>query len=1408
MSDKQGQSTPKQLGRYRIVRRLGAGGMAEVFLAKSTGAEGIEKLLVVKRILPTFARNAKFITMFLEEAKITTRLNHPNIVQVYTFEQVKDEFLMAMEFVDGIDLGYLLKQMRRGGRRMPFGVAAYVVNEVAKGLDYAHKRRDEHGEPMEIVHRDVSPQNVLLTFEGAVKVADFGIARARLISEDTGVIKGKFSYMSPEQARGHRVDSRSDVYALGVLLAELLMGRAMYPGKQGLDVLEQVREGHLTLPREVDPHVSVALDEIVRRATTFDREERFQSARALSAALSQYLHQQEHLIDGQSLEQFIAENVPRDATSPETTPSAESGQAATIASALIEGNREVRERRHVVVVTGRARRDGHRMGDGEQLGDEAMRLLDAIAYRADAVLSWPEGKGAPLFRLVLGLRRASVHDPLSSLHLAMDLIDAVEGLSADLLRPIGVSVGVSRGVVATVRDTGGRLLKYDPMGGVFDVADRLAEVGEASMVLVAGEVYRLTRRLFAFEELAERVSLSPTGQAGPSKLRAHRLRGARTREERAAELVVSPGASVLVGRDEELRFFRASYDEVVEGARSAFLAVTGDLGVGKSSLVAQAIAQLNPAPLVLHAECAFGTRDLPYAAIAEVFRDAMRLPDDASPDDARARVRSGIERLFGQGAVAREVADNLEPLLVPMSTGNDGRTSIREQSITRASKLLLRALSAEQPLVVWIDALQWADTPSLELIGGLMQRTYDVPMLLVVSSRPEPRADRVVSLANVIDLKELGAPEAAQLVKQRLQVDFVPPDVEQDILERAGGNPFFLIELIDALLDRQAITVETEGGQRVLRRDADVAIALPTTLEGVVAARLDELPDRQRHAMRWLAAVGPGMRAEELRQVTGEDCSAELDALRERGLLEMHGDTYRFPSAVIRHVAYETTDKGDAVRMHRRIGHYLKRQPNVPPGRLARHLERAGDRRGAVDAYLEAARFARVVYSNREALRFYARALALLDEDTEKRFAIHAAREDIFRRLGRYREESAELRAMKKLAERTRRDELIAVAYNRTARHELDGGRTRGVRKLLANALASAERAGDVASEVESLMLRSLLAREVGDSADALASGDRALQRVGHSAELRELRGQVLSQHAALLRLVGRVEEALQAASEALVIFRRVGSKSYEANALNTLGVSLAAAGEWEDAITTIRASIALDREAGDQLRLGRKLSNVGQLYAELGAGDIALGYLERALQLFEVVPDASGECDARAALADTLLEFMSDTEGALVHIKRARELAEQLDSQVDLARERTVRARLERRLGHLDRAEEAAREAVALATACGAVGQRFLAQAAHARVLALMEQDADAFRIVRALQNELPSSGLLERAELVHALVAETLEDLGRTDDALNVRKAGRAMIQERTERIRDPEIRARYRGCRTVLRLAGEGA
>src|SRR5580704_7600438 len=312
---------PKEISQFEIVRRLGAGGMAEVFLAKKRGAEGTFKVLVLKRILPTHVSSRRFRAMFIEEARLATRLNHPNVVQVYELQDFGDEgLLLAMEYVEGCDLGRLMSGAKSKGTRIPPWVGAWVIAEAAKGLHYAHEKKDEAGLPLEIVHRDVSPQNILLSSEGGVKIADFGIASARVLAEDKGVLKGKFGYMSPEQARGESVDRRSDLYALGVIFWEVLAGRPIHGGLGGEALLDIVRSGIVEPPTTHADGIPAELEEIVLKALSPLREDRYATGRELASTIGTAIVKHGELIDAATLETTLASLVRRDDRAMETEP--------------------------------------------------------------------------------------------------------------------------------------------------------------------------------------------------------------------------------------------------------------------------------------------------------------------------------------------------------------------------------------------------------------------------------------------------------------------------------------------------------------------------------------------------------------------------------------------------------------------------------------------------------------------------------------------------------------------------------------------------------------------------------------------------------------------------------------------------------------------------------------------------------------------------------------------------------------------------------------------------------------------------------------------------------------------------------------------------------------------------------
>jgi serine/threonine protein kinase len=232
-----------QFGPYKLIERISVGGMAEVYKATEHGVEGFERTVAVKRILPHIAEDDEFITMFKDEAKIAGQLNHGNIAQIYNLGQQGDSFYIALEYVAGKDLRNIFTRCQQQGRPMPIAQACFVVMKICEGLDYAHNKRDKHGRHLNIVHRDVSPPNILVSYEGEVKLIDFGVAKAagRVSRTQAGILKGKFGYMSPEQVRGMPLDRRSDVFSLGVVLYEVLVGNRLFQGDTDFATLEMVR---------------------------------------------------------------------------------------------------------------------------------------------------------------------------------------------------------------------------------------------------------------------------------------------------------------------------------------------------------------------------------------------------------------------------------------------------------------------------------------------------------------------------------------------------------------------------------------------------------------------------------------------------------------------------------------------------------------------------------------------------------------------------------------------------------------------------------------------------------------------------------------------------------------------------------------------------------------------------------------------------------------------------------------------------------------------------------------------------------------------------------------------------------------------------------------------------------------
>lgn len=323
----------EQMGKYQLIRRLGRGGMAEVFLAKAAGPMGFAKTLVVKRILPHLVEEPQFIEMFLSEARLAAQLNHANVVQIFDFGEQDGSYFIAMEYIDGPSLQALLKRAGAEGTQLPFTLCAKIVSLACEGLTYVHELADsETGHPLGLIHRDISSDNILLSRNGGVKVVDFGIAKVANPKHrtQTGIVKGKVAYMSPEQLRSEPLDPRADVFALGVVLYELITGKQPFEGESAVRLIQAILNEPMVETRERRKDVPKALEHILVKALAKERDERYRSCREFQAELERFVLQSGEPMGSAQIAELVRKLIPPAPTSGPVAVAPPSPQASMV----------------------------------------------------------------------------------------------------------------------------------------------------------------------------------------------------------------------------------------------------------------------------------------------------------------------------------------------------------------------------------------------------------------------------------------------------------------------------------------------------------------------------------------------------------------------------------------------------------------------------------------------------------------------------------------------------------------------------------------------------------------------------------------------------------------------------------------------------------------------------------------------------------------------------------------------------------------------------------------------------------------------------------------------------------------------------------------------------------------------
>jgi tetratricopeptide (TPR) repeat protein len=869
-------------GRYRLLERIGEGGMAEVWKAKSFGVEGFEKVLVLKRILPGLAQHPKFVDMFVHEAKLAVRLSHANIVQVFDLGRVEQppgppSYFIAMEYVPGLDLASVLSACRRAKVVMPASMAAFVATEVAKALDHAHRRRDEASRPLGIVHRDISPQNILISWEGEVKVTDFGIAKAKdsiTTSTDTdmrlGRIRGKLAYMSPEQARGERIDGRSDLFSLGTVLYEMLTGQNPFLAPSTFETARRLQACEFPPLALARPDAPGPLVEIVARLLTAKPEDRFPDAGRLHEELLGYFFSSEQRSGANDVAELMTRfrearthgeleagvlvqeqtganertpvEVPQPLIAQGALPGGASGGGALAGGGdkAEPGSRarpaDIGERREVTALVllfpegeregsasdAREGREG-REGSERRAGPATDRARIVLARYGALVIEREPTHIAALF----GLGDADGQDTDAAARAALVILRAKGGAA--------MSAGVHVGRILV--DAAGVPIRDERLASLIAGAQALARATNGR-VTVSPLAARILRSTFGTEELPGAGRTAPEGGRVVTTLRPPADVGSR-----------------FVGRTEELRRLGTILAAATRRQAQLILLV-GDNGIGKTRLLAETERRLSRGNYNVGfymASCPRNGAESPWSGMTSMLQVLCGIHEG----DDEERIRSVLPRLRALG-LQEEAA---HAVLGQLGAASSEHLSKTPQGIGTALKAaffkMVQSLCDDRVhCFAWDDAHSM-DESTAEAILATAARPAPggagLRAVFLFSTRDKlPQAVAAWPDLHTISLAQLSEEDSAKLISARVDARILPPELIDFCRERAGGHPLFLEELIKELIDSGAISL-LNG---IVKTRLEGAVAVPRTLRALIASRVSRLDPKDRIVVQAAAILG------------------------------------------------------------------------------------------------------------------------------------------------------------------------------------------------------------------------------------------------------------------------------------------------------------------------------------------------------------------------------------------------------------------------------------------------------------------------------------------------------------------------------------------------------------------------
>lgn len=1142
----------KTVAHYVVLEPLGSGSMGLVYRARD---ERLHRHIALKFLPPHLSARADAKQRFFVEARAAAALDHANICTIHEIGETPDgQLFIAMPLYDGETLQSRLERTPS----LEFGEAAAIALQIASGLAKAH----EHG----IVHRDLKPSNVMLLPDGGVKILDFGIARvedAACVTQEGAVI-GTVAYMSPEQACGEPVDARTDVWSLGVVLYEMIMGARPFRGETPQTLMSSILAADPQPVTAGGTGAPAEIDALLGKALAKTPERRYSSMLEMSADLATLAD------DGRSGNRGIAASAKH---AQRITSAAERRRAALLVSvvsdyaALVERLAPERLEALMTRIRGVAVEIVRRHGGlvNHAFGEEIVALF--------------------------GVPTAHEDDDLRAVRAAMELHAQMANLAAtvadELQAPLCLQSGVHAGLLVTQRLNEGPR-RYGVTGRAVTLATRLAALASRNDILISPECMRLVAP-FIHADLhepiileAETVPITPYRVIGAS--------GLTTRLEAAAR----KGLTAYSGRNAELATVEAHVAQACSGHGQVIL-VVGEAGVGKSRLLHELHERIGGTNVrILQARCRSYGGVAPYLPFVDLLRDALQVrassPLEISADDIVARIRA--------------IDASLEPLAplylhllsIPSETHALPRHLRGEhlrESMPEAIAAILTLSARRVPTVLLLEDWHWSDDGSREALRRLMEIISAHAILLVITSRPGAAELVAGELdwaphATRIQLTPLDFDASVAIMRDVLCVQRVSDELARRVYERTAGNPFFLEEVCHTLLEQG--TIAARDGEGVIAAGV-AALHIPDTVQAVIRTRLDSLDREALEVLRVASVIGREFTHELLIDaMAGKPHAAHaLERLKASGLIQQTSVIaqvgYRFKHVLTQEVTYDSLLDHQRRSLHQVIGRVLERQH---PNRMDEQAELLAYHFARAESWDPAVRYGRRAADRAGALSRFADALAMLDRVQEwvTRLPDDDARSDLVADVLLQQERLCETLGWRGRQQQMV-DGLIALLAPRGASPRL------ALAYLRQGDLLTLLKRFDAADRALSTALR--VSRERGDA----ALERHALRSIG-----------LLRWHEE------RHTEALAITQSALAIDRERCDDLAVAGDLANLGVIFKSMGDYSRALASFKEALSMPALAEDPSTLVYSLQNLANVHRALGDLDSALQYLQRANEI------------------------------------------------------------------------------------------------------------------------------------------------------------------------------------------------